>query len=238
MGTFNELKNRLLNAGASLVGFANLIGVELTDEFNYPSGISIAVALDPGVLSTIKDNPTKEYEAEYELVNSKLDELSYMGEKFLVEAGYKAKAIPATTHSYDPVALRAAYQHKTTAILAGLGWIGKLDVFVTEQYGSGLRLASILTNLLPEEEDIKPIMESKCGECTACADACPVDASKRINWKTGMKREELVDIKACNNSITERKGKLGISYSICGICIVSCPWTRRYISSANTNSGR
>jgi len=236
MSTYDNLKNKLLSAGASLVGFADLTNVELTDEYNYPSGISIAVALNPGVLSTIKDNPTKEYEAEYELVNSRLDELTYMGEKFLVDAGYNAKAIPATTHSYDPVALRAPYQHKTTAILAGLGWIGKLDVFVTEQYGKGLRLASILTNLLPEAGDIRPLMKSKCGECTACADACPVDASRRLNWESGMKREELVDIKACNNSIIERKDKLGIKYSICGICLVSCPWTRRYIKSANTGS--
>jgi epoxyqueuosine reductase QueG len=133
--------------------------------------------------------------------------------------------------------LRAPYQHKTTAILAGLGWIGKLDVFVTEQYGSGLRLASVLTNLLPEKEDIKPLIESKCDDCTSCADACPADASKRINWKAGMRREELVDIRACNKSITERIGKLGINRSICGICLVSCPWTRRYIN-ANINSGR
>jgi len=237
MRIHDELKNSLYNAGASLIGFANLADVELTDELSYQSGISIAVALNPEVLSSIKDNPTKDYEAEYMLVNSKLDELSYMGENILIEAGYKAKAITATTHYYDRENLMAPFQHKTTAILAGLGWIGKLDVFVTEQYGSGLRLATVLTNLPLEKEDIKPLIESKCGDCTLCADACPADASKRINWKYGMKREELVDIKTCNKSIAERTKKLGINYSICGICLVSCPWTRRYIN-ANTNSGR
>jgi epoxyqueuosine reductase QueG len=232
-----ELKSKLLNAGASLVGFADLTNADLADEFNYPSGISIAMAISPVVLAGIKDNPTKDYEAEYELINTKLDKLSYMGETFLIEKGYQAKAIPATTHTYDPVRLSAPFQHKTTAIHAGLGWIGKLDVLVTEQYGLGLRFATILTNLPHEKEGIKPIIESKCGNCTSCADACPADASKRQNWKIGMKREELVDIKACNESIIERVKELGIKRSICGICIVSCPWTRRYIN-AHIDSGR
>ncbi|MCL1875697.1 MAG: epoxyqueuosine reductase [Synergistaceae bacterium] len=237
MSIFSELKSKLIDGGASHLGFADLANVNLSEEFSYPSGISIAVALRPEVLAGIIDNPTVDYEAEYELVNAKLDELSYMGEKFLKEAGYKAKAIPATTRTYDPVELSAPYQHKTTAIHAGLGWIGKLDILVTEQYGSGVRFATILTDLPPEEEDLKPIAASKCGACTSCADACPADASKRLNWETGMKREELVDIKACNKSIIERVKLLGIKHSICGICIVSCPWTRRYID-ANIDSGR
>jgi epoxyqueuosine reductase QueG len=235
MRIYNELKNRLFNAGASLVGFADLTDVESSDGFDYPSGISMAIALDPEVISAIKDNPTKDYEKEYEFVNSKLDELSYLGEKILIEAGCRAKAIPATTHSYDPVELRALFQHKTAAVHAGLGWIGKLDVLVTERYGSALRLATILTNLQLEEEDIRPLIKSKCGDCTSCADACPANASKRVNWSPGMKREELVDVKACNESITERISKLGLKRSICGICLVSCPWTRRYIN-ANIDS--
>jgi epoxyqueuosine reductase QueG len=237
MRIYDKLKSVLYDAGASLIGFADQRKINLPEEFSYPSGISIAVALSPLVLSGIIDNPTREYEAEYKNVNAKLDELSYMGENLLMEAGYEAKAIPATTHSYDPVELKAPYQHKTTAIHAGLGWIGKLDILVTEQYGSGLRFATILTNLPPENQDIKPIIESKCGDCLSCADACPADASKRIIWKIGMEREELVDIKACNKSIIERVKDLGIRPSICGICIVSCPWTRRYINE-NTDSGR
>ena len=237
MSIYDELKNRLINAGASLIGIASLMNVDLADEYSYPSGISIAVALNPEVLSGIKDNPTKEYLTEYNIVNSKLDELSYMGEKILIEAGYKAKAIPATINSDEIVDLKAPFQHKTTAVLSGLGWIGKLDVFVTEQYGSALRFSTILTDLSPEKDDIKPLVYSKCGDCTSCADACPADASKRLNWKPGMKREELIDIKSCYKSITERIKELGLSRVICGICLVSCPWTRRYIN-ANIDSGR
>jgi len=235
MSIYSEFRNKLLERGASLIGFADLTDVDLSEEFRYPSGISIAVALRPEVLAGIIDNPTKDYEEEYKRVNATLDELSYMGESFLAKEGYKAKAIPATTHTYDPVKLSAPYQHKTTAINAGLGWIGKLDILVTEQYGSGLRFATILTDLPPEKEYIKPILASKCGDCTSCADSCPAHASKRFNWNRGMKREELVDIESCNKSIIERVRVLGIKHSICGICIVSCPWTRRYIN-ANIDS--
>ena len=237
MRIHNRLKNELQRVGASLVGFADLADADLAEGFRYPTGISIAMALSPLVLSGIKDNPTKDYEAEYKLVNARLDELSFLGENLLIEAGYKAKAVPATTTGYDPVGLKAPYQHKTTATLAGLGWIGKLDILVTKQYGSGLRFASILTDLPLENDICTPIIESECGDCTSCADACPANASKRQNWRHGMRREELVDINACNKSITERVQKLGINHSICGICIVSCPWTRRYINE-NIDSGR
>lgn len=225
MSMAEELRAELLLRGATLVGFADMIG------FEYPFGISIALSLDRKILSGIKDNPTKDYEGEYERANAKLDELSYLGEKFLINRGFRAKAFPATAHSYDSKELCAPLQHKTTAVKAGLGWIGKLDLLVTESFGSGVRFASILTDMPVENDEIgKPITESKCGSCSSCADACPADASRRVNWRHGMSRSDLVDIFACNDSITHRVKQLGLRRAICGICIVSCPYTRRYIN--------
>ena len=36
--------------------------------------------------------------------------------------------------------------HKTVATRAGIGWIGKSALLVTEQYGSMIRISSILTD--------------------------------------------------------------------------------------------
>ena len=41
---------------------------------------------------------------------------------------------------------RTVMPHKTVAVHAGLGWIGKSALFVTEKYGSAVRLTSVLTD--------------------------------------------------------------------------------------------
>ena len=56
---------------------------------------------------------------------------------------------------------------------AGLGFIGKNGLLITEEFGSYVYLGEIVTNI-PFEPDIP--VESQCGECTKCIDACPTSA--------------------------------------------------------------
>jgi epoxyqueuosine reductase QueG len=76
-------------------------------------------------------------------------------------------AFMATTYDIDSQTLSTGLPHKTTATLAGLGWIGKCALLVTERYGSAIRLTAVLTEAeLPCGE---PVSRSRCG---ACADKC------------------------------------------------------------------
>ncbi|MGX6961708.1 tRNA epoxyqueuosine(34) reductase QueG [Vagococcus xieshaowenii] len=56
---------------------------------------------------------------------------------------------------------------------AGLGFIGKNGLLITEEFGSYVYLGEIITNI-PFEPDT-PI-ENQCGTCTKCIDACPTGA--------------------------------------------------------------
>ncbi|TLG80752.1 tRNA epoxyqueuosine(34) reductase QueG [Vagococcus zengguangii] len=56
---------------------------------------------------------------------------------------------------------------------AGLGFIGKNGLLITEEFGSYVYLGEIITNI-PFEPDT-PI-DNQCGECTKCIDACPTGA--------------------------------------------------------------
>ena len=137
-----QIENELLKHGANLVGFANLKDrpVEMTG--GLPRAISIAVALEQAVVWEISNGPTKNYYAEYVRLNNLLEELCERAVKILTKFGAQAEAFKATTDQFDPVALSTRVQHKTIATRAGLGWIGKSALLITEKFGPAVRLES------------------------------------------------------------------------------------------------
>jgi epoxyqueuosine reductase len=231
MPTLNdELKSFLLSRGASLVGFADLKEIDTEARDGFPFGISIAIALNPQIMSDIKEGPTAEYHAEYKKLNEILDNLGQATEQWLIDKGYKAKARPAT-FSEDKATLTAKLPHKTVATRAGLGWIGKCALLVTKRYGSAIRLTTVLTDA-PIAAG-QPVNISLCGHCIHCVDACPAHAHTGENWQPGIPREALYDAFKCRETARALSMKsFGELVSICGLCIVACPWTKKYLERA------
>jgi epoxyqueuosine reductase len=64
---------------------------------------------------------------------------------------------------------------KPLARKAGVGFYGKHGVIVTPRHGSFVVLGEILTDLELEPD---PRLETDCGACRSCLDACPVGALK------------------------------------------------------------
>jgi len=229
-----RLRELLLARGAALVGFADLSELYADVRYHLPRGISIAAAIDPHVIAHIAAGPTREYFDEYNRANALLNGLAGLAADYLAGLGYRVRAIESTVAYIDPRTCSAPFQHKTVATRAGLGWIGKDAMLITREYGSAVRLASVLTDAeLPVG---RPINRSHCGACRACVDACPGAAIRGVNWQVGMYREELYDASICREACLELAGKVGIDRTICGICIHVCPWTKRYIARALTNA--
>jgi epoxyqueuosine reductase QueG len=122
--------------------------------------------------------------------------------------------------------------HKTVATRAGIGWIGKSALLVTREYGSMIRLSSILTDA--PLYFAEPIDDSACGGCTVCTKACPADAISGKRWQAGVAREDFFDALKCRKTASER-AELGFGGGaiICGKCIVVCPYTQRYLEEYN-----
>ena len=222
-----EIKQELLNHGASLVGFADISALPVQVTRNFPRAISIAVALNPQIVHNISKGPTKEYFAEYDRVNNLLTTLCDYAVEIIERTGKHAEAFKATTEHFDPSTLSVRLQHKTIATLAGLGWIGKSALLITKTYGSAVRLGTVLTN--DEFEIGEPINNSQCGQCHSCVDACPAKAIAGQNWKSGLARESIYNAFACRETAKELSKLKEISATICGICINICPWTQKYI---------
>lgn len=231
MALADELKSFLFSSGASLVGFANLLEISPDIRDYLPFGISIGVALDTSVVSGISEGPTREYHEDYLRVNRILEGISKSTIYHLGDKGYTAKVLPVTIGE-DIKTLSTRLPHKTIATRAGIGWIGKCALLVTEEYGSAIRLVSVLTNA-PITTD-RPINTSRCGDCTVCVDICPAQSLTGKNWEMGVPRDSLVDVFKCRSKARDLTMKsFGISVSICGRCIVACPWTQKYIKRSD-----
>lgn len=220
----NELSSFLKSQGASLVGFADLSNIV---EGDMTTGISIAVVLPKEVIRNISDGPTLDYFQMYHCVNKLLNSIVLSGEAYLTERGCKAYA--QTTDRVEEYGIyRTKIPHKTVATSAGLGWIGKSALFLTKEYGSAIRLSSIITDATLDFGS--PVIESICGTCMICVNACPAQAISGELWNVHKDRDEFYDPLACRKEARRlSKDRIDKDISLCGKCIEVCPYTRKYI---------
>lgn len=231
-GISSRLSEALVAERASLVGYADLSGLPASVRQSLPLGISIAVALDPSIVATIRTGPNRRYYAEYLRANRDLARLGRAAANVLKEHGYRAVAAQPTGVGLDTPDLCTPLPHKTVATRAGLGWIGKCALLVTEGYGSAMRLTTVLTDApLPTGT---PIDASRCGACEACVTHCPGGAPSGKPWDVHTYRDEFYSVHACREAARAGAERAGIQEIVCGICIAVCPWTERYIESADT----
>jgi epoxyqueuosine reductase len=183
-----------------------------------PTAISMLMRVDPQVLHALADGPTQEYEREYVRLNIALDEATGTLADVLRVHGHTADQVQATLPAGNGHHL---FPHKTAATSAGLGWIGKTALFVSQSFGPAVRLATVFTDLvLPPGE---PVREGHCGACRDCVDACPAGCGRDVTWRPGMPREELFDAAACRHQMSLFRS---VDAEICGICIAACPRSR------------
>lgn len=222
-----ELREKLVSCGASVVGYADLKHVSTEKRIGYNYGVAIGVALNPEIILGITDGPTIRYYEEFKRVNNLLNELDEYAAIILKDKGFSAYPKVQKNIEIDKKTWRTELPHKTVATRAGIGWIGKCALLVTKEFGSAIRISSVLTDA--ELETGTPIEESKCGECLECKSICPAGAVLGNNWHVSKDRDEFYDSHACRKTTRERSSKIGLNESLCGLCILSCPWTKRYL---------
>ena len=136
---------------------------------------------------------------------------SYGLANWIRSQGYNAKPYPGP--SADALLLIPP------AIASGLGELGKHGSLISRQFGSGVRLAGVTTDMplvasVPDEFGA----DEFCATCQVCTRACPpgaIGAEKQM--VRGVERW-YVDFDRCIPYFAEAAS--------CGICIAECPWTR------------
>ncbi len=127
--------------------------------------------------------------------------------------GYSARA--HHFHNYQVLCV-------PVAVDCGLGELSRAGYLLNKTYGLGLRLAVVTTDLpLAHDPPVDIGVQSFCATCKVCAETCPVDAipSGEKTEVNGIRRWKLDEEKCYRYWFA--------SGTDCGICMASCPWTKR-----------
>lgn len=220
-----KLQQKLIEWGATFTGCSNVESAlpESLKPLKY--ALTVGVRLSDYIIDQITDKPTYTYFHHYRAVNALIDQLTLRAMLLIQEQGYYALAVPASQTVNDVKdSYSAIFPHKTAAVMAGLGWIGKNGLFVSPRYGPRVRLGTVLTDMeLPANNNI---LETGCRECRLCVDSCPAMALTGNCWERGCDRSRIVDAKACSDYMKSKFKHIGRG-SVCGICIRVCPYGAR-----------
>lgn len=223
----NEIRRMLPNENDYLIGFADM-GYLIKNYYPFRYAVVVGAKLDRRIVNEIKNGVTLEYCNLYNEIDARLNGIVEEMSNFLHSRGIDNQFIRANVEEGEPDSefrktLRYNYSHKMAATRAGIGWIGKTDLLISERFGPRLQLAGLVTDY-PFEEPGIPVNESRCGNCTVCVEACPGQAANGRLWNTGVDRDEFFDAFKCRETC-RRRSWAGIrkEADLCGVCVSVCP---------------
>lgn len=194
-------EQRIKEKGTDFVYFVDISMLPAEVIEGYTCAILFGKALSKEYINAIRaGQPPKTKEVGN--VERKMDVLSEKVAEWLEAEGYKSIAKLKT----------GRLPHKTVALRAGLGFIGKNNLLVTTEYGCALMLGKVLTTA-PFVTLSEIPREPQCGDCSICVDVCPTKALLGTTWSITTTRDEIITRKLC---------------ALCVKCMAWCPYTAEY----------
>ena len=183
----------------------------------YKSALVFAVPY--GEQLTIKNYTEERFERGIKDAKRIIEEILVQIEEILNEYNVKYHIPPVAQSNEEE--LVAPFSFKYAAVNAGLGWIGKNDVVITEKYGPRVRLSAILIDSQFAYGQRTTI--SNCPDsCRKCVEICPYNALHDVKWDIDALRNDIIDYKLCNQKRSLYIEKHGRK-NACGLCMAACP---------------
>jgi Pyruvate/2-oxoacid:ferredoxin oxidoreductase delta subunit len=206
------IKEAARRFGASLAGItkmdASFCYRDSSPDFQY--AISVAWPMDrEEMLHTPSQRSNREIMDAYRQVNRVAIKLA----NFIRSLGHPAQASTNLAPGSSTEVL-----HVPIAIEAGLGQLGKHGSLITAEFGSNVRLATVLTDLplaIDQPRDLG--VDDLCRNCRICETNCPPHAIFSEKQTVRGQKRWYVNFDKCAPYFAETRG--------CGICIEVCPWS-------------
>lgn len=198
------------------------------DICKYPYAIAIGHKMLEEIIETIPqtytdDDLAKAYLDEYFNSHTRVSVIAQKVVNYIEKEGYHA--IELNVSGTNPkLSLKKPFSNKASANLAGIGWLGKNNLFTTKEFGPRLTWATVLTDA-PLGDYAKKPMDSLCGDCVICVKACPGNAIVDLP-----NPKESYNPQKCGEFLTNRK-KEGHPVA-CGMCLFICPYGNDKVEKA------
>lgn len=211
-----KIRNIFLDYPEAIYGFTDIAYSTYAD--TYQSALVFAVPY--GELLTLETYSEERFEKGIQDARITVEEILVRLKIILDESEVKYTIPPAAQSNETDLA--APFSFKFAAVNAGLGWIGKNDVLITQKYGPRVRLSAVLIDM--QFTYGSKTLKSNCPEdCRKCVDACPYKALHNMQWNINSLRNEIIDYKLCNEKRSLFVQTLGRK-SACGLCMAACPF--------------
>lgn len=203
-----SIKAKALEFGAGTVGIAKVSENALYQNYDckYKNAIVVLMPMDSEEMSHIADVRSG---VETMRVYMEISKTVIAVAKHIRSLGWSARAYGES----------ADILHIPLAIDAGLGQLGKHGSLICKEYGSNMRIATVLTNLpLAADTPVDIAVDDLCIGCKRCTIDCPPDAITDSKQMVRGVEKWYVDFDKCVPYFTHTVG--------CGICIEVCPWSK------------
>ena len=190
------------------------------DICKYPYAIAIGHKMLEEIIENIPktysdDKLAQEYLDEYYNSHKRVSSIAQKIVQRIKDEGYHAIELDVSGTSPE-LDLKMPFSNKASAHLAGIGWLGKNNLLTTKEFGPRLTWATVLTDA-PIGEHAKDELESLCGDCTLCVNACPGKAIVDLPDP-----KESYSPEKCGKFLMDRKDE-GHPVA-CGMCLFICPY--------------
>ena len=205
------VKQAARECGAALVGITHMRDELYFDgiDLDYKYAIAVAMPMDRETMCHVPGYETADHIMD---IYADVSQVAVDLAERIRAAGHDARACTNLGAGGNTV------QQVPLAVKAGLGQLGKHGSLITKDFGSNVRLVTVLTNLpmaIDQPEDIG--VDDFCATCQICVTNCPPHAI--FDTKQMVRGEEkwYVNFDRCAPYFT--------AYDSCGICIEVCPWS-------------
>ena len=210
----SQIEKLLFKRGVNTVRFVDVSGLPEEQTQGFPKAIIFYTVFSKEFIIAVRDGERTGHE--FADIEHGTDALADWLAEYLREKGYRAYSQSEKSNeqsgNYEEENLSTSLPHKTIARLAGIGYIGKNNLLITEEFGCAISMCSVLTDA-PVVPESHTIISAECGDCDICKEICPGGAIAGNEWSESVGREYMADVFKCNCAIK---------------CVVNCPKTLAY----------